>query len=197
MKAIHAMTVALAAIAATGCYSPRPRVVDGELDRGPTTTRIEAQDVRRTVEAMVESLLSDQGVLEATGGRRPVLDIYPMENKTDMILDMQSITDSIRTRLIRSRQFRFVDRTTAGKDIILIDEQAQLGLTDPSKAKRAGAQSAAEMYLTGSLTSIETRNGREIDRYYKFNMILKDLVSGEIVWTDEKEIRKVGKRPLF
>lgn len=28
------------------------------------------------------------------------------------------------------------------------------------------------------------------DRYYKFTLNLKDLRSGEIVWTDEQEIRK-------
>ena len=161
------------------------------------TSRIEPQDIRRTVEKMAESLISDAGVLEATGGKRPVLDIEPMKNRSQMIVDMQSITDSVRTRLIRSRLFRFVDRSTAGADITIMDEQAQLGLTNQRKAIRPGQQSAAEMYLTGSLTDMVTHAGRTTDRYYKFTMILKDLRSGEIVWTDEQEIRKVSVRPVF
>ena len=103
----------------------------------------------------------------------------------------------MRTRLIRSRLFRFVDRSTAGADITIMDEQAQLGLTNQRKAIRPGQQSAAEMYLTGSLTDMVTHAGRTTDRYYKFTMILKDLRSGEIVWTDEQEIRKVSVRPVF
>ena len=35
------------------------------------------------------------------------------------------------------------------------------------------------------------------DRYFKFNLNLKDLRSGEIVWTDEQEIRKDEKRRYF
>ena len=114
-----------------------------------------------------------------------------------MIVDMQSITDSVRMRLIRSRLFRFVDRSTSGADITIMDEQAQLGLTDRRKAIRPGQQSAAQMYLTGSLTDMVTRVGRVTDHYYKFTMVLKDLRTGEIVWTDEQEIRKVANRPML
>ena len=179
-----------------GCATA-PRVYESELDRTPLTTKIEPQDIRRTVEKMAESLIADPGVLDATKGERPVLDIEPMKNRSQMIVDMQSITDSVRMRLIRSRLFRFVDRSTAGADIAIMDEQAQLGLSDPRKAIRPGQQTAAQMYLTGSLTDMVTRVGRVTDHYYKFTMILKDLRTGEIVWTDEQEIRKVANRPMF
>lgn len=180
----------------TGCATA-PRITDSELDRTPMTTKIEPQDIRRTVEKMAESLIADPEVGELTKNERPVLDIEPMKNRSQMIVDMKSITDSVRTRLIRSRLFRFVDRSTAGSDIAIMDEQAQLGLTDQRKAVRPGQQSAAQMYLTGSLSDIVTRSGRVTDHYYKFTMILKDLRSGEIVWTDEQEIRKTANRPMF
>jgi uncharacterized protein (TIGR02722 family) len=182
----------------TGCATGHgPVYVGNPDDVRPLTTKIEPQDVRVTVEKMTESLLSDPGVLDATKGARPILDIEPMKNKTQMIVDMKSITDSIRMRLIRSRQFRFVDRSTSGADITIMDEQAQLGLTDRRKAIRPGRQSAAQMYLTGALSEITTKAGSVTDRYYKFSMILKDLRSGEIVWADEKEIRKVSTRSTF
>ena len=179
-----------------GCATA-PRVYESELDRTPLTTRIEPQDIRRTVEKMAESLISDPGVLDATKGERPVLDIEPMKNRSQMIVDMQSITDSVRMRLIRSRLFRFVDRSTSGADITIMDEQAQLGLTDPRKAVRPGQQTAAQMYLTGELTDMSQSDGRTLHRYYKFSMILKDLRTGEIVWADEKEVSKVTVRPIF
>ena len=175
-----------------GCTSPA--VYEADLDRAPMTAKIEPQDIRRTVEAMAESLISDPVVLEASGGKRPVLDIEPMKNRSSLMVDMKSITDSVRTRLIRSRLFRFVDRSTTGVDIAIMDEQAQLGLTNPSQAIRGGQQIAAQMYLTGSLMDMVTRAGRTTNRYYKFTMILKDLRTGEIVWTDEKEISKTSHR---
>jgi len=197
MKPITNVLLGTAMFASLVGCATAPRVYESELDRTPLTTRIEPQDIRRTVEKMAESLISDAGVLDATKGERPVLDIEPMKNRSQMIVDMQSITDSVRMRLLRSRLFRFVDRSTSGADIAIMDEQAQLGLTDPRKAIRGGKQTAAQMYLTGSLTEMSTHVGRITDRYYKFTMILKDLRSGEIVWTDEQEIRKVANRPMF
>ncbi len=182
----------------TGCATGHgPVYVGNPDDVRPLTTKIEPQDVRVTVEKMTESLLSDPGVLDATKGARPILDIEPMKNKTQMIVDMKSITDSIRMRLIRSRQFRFVDRSTSGADITIMDEQAQLGLTDRRKAIRPGHQSAAQMYLTGELTEMTQTDGRTLHRSYKFSMILKDLLSGEIVWADENPISKVTHRSVF
>ena len=194
----HLLAPAFAALVFAGCSTyERPLVYESELDRAPRSHRIEPQDVRRTVEKMAESLIADEGVIEATGGKRPVLDIEPMKNRSTSNFDMKSLTDSIRTRLIRSRLFRFVDRSTAGADIAIMDEQAQLGLTDQKKAVKPGKQSAAQMYLTGTLYDMVGSEGEHSDHYYKFSMILKDLVTGEIVWTDEQEIRKVVKRPLF
>ena len=182
----------------TGCATGHgPVYVGNPDDIRPLTTKIEPQDVRVTVEKMAESLVADPNVLEVTRGEKPILDIEPMKNKTQMIVDMKSITDSIRMRLIRSRQFRFMDRSTSGADIAIMDEQAQLGLTDRRKAIRPGQQSAAQMYLTGELTEMSQTDGRTLHRYYKFSMILKDLRSGEIVWADEKEISKATRRAVF
>ena len=196
MKTLH-IAAAMILLATAGCATRSVVVTDADGTGRPLTSKIEAQDIRATVEKMAESLISDPGVLDVTHGERPVLDIEPMQNRSQMIVDMRSITDSIRMRLIRSRLFRFVDRSTAGADIAIMDEQAQLGLTDRRKAIRPGQQSAAQMYLTGALSEITTKAGRTTDRYYKFSMTLKDLRSGEIVWADEKEIRKVSNRSVF
>jgi len=182
----------------TGCVSgPGQVVVGGADDFRQLSSKIDPQDIRLTVEHMAESLLQDANVLDFTKGEKPVLDIEPMKNKSQMIVDMKSITDSIRMRLLRSRQFRFVDRSTSGADITIMDEQAQLGLVDPRKAIRSGQGTAAQMYLTGELTEMSNRAGRITDRYYKFSMILKDLRTQEVVWADEQEIRKRTTRPMF
>ena len=188
--------MALAAAFITGCAS-MPTVTETPLDRNPMTSKLEPQDVRRTVEKMAESLISAPGVREATGGKRPVLDIEPLKNRTTQHLDMVSVTDSLRMQLLRSGLFRFVDKSTSGTDIEFMDSQANLGLTDSKKAVRAGQQSAAQMYLTGALTEIKNSVGRTTDRYFKFSMILKDLRSGELIWADEKEIRKQSVKSRF
>ena len=180
-----------------------------QLDRQAMSAALEPQDVRRTVEKMVDSMITDADVIKEVGGNKPVLDITGIKNRSTMHIDMNMITSSIRTKLIRSRLFRFVDRTTAADDLQMMNDQALNGLTDQRKAVRAGQQSAAQMYLYGELSEMRqsvhdaSENWMNItfskttDRYYKFNLNLKDLRTGEIVWTDEQEIRKDEKRRYF
>lgn len=180
-----------------------------QLDRPAMSANLEPQDVRRTVERMVDSMIADADVIKEVGGSKPVLDITGIKNRSTMHIDMNMITSSIRTKLIRSRLFRFVDRTTAADDLQFMNDQALNGLTDSRKAVRAGQQSAAQMYLYGELSEMRqevedtTENWANItfttssDRYYKFNLNLKDLRTGEIIWTDEQEIRKDQKRRVF
>ena len=180
-----------------------------QLDRQAMSAALEPQDVRRTVEKMVDSMITDADVIKEVGGNKPVLDISGIKNRSTMHLDMNMITSSIRTKLIRSRLFRFVDRTTAAADLQFMNDQALNGLTDQRKAVRAGQQSAAQMYLYGELSEMRqdvddtSENWTDItftsstDRYFKFNLNLKDLRTGEIVWTDEQEIRKSQHRAVL
>ena len=178
-----------------GCATTTAR--ETQLDRKAMSSALEPQDVRRTVEKMVDSMLADQEFIAEVGGKRPVLDITGIKNRSSMHLDMASITDSIRTKLIRSRRFRFMDRTTSADDLQFMNDQALNGMTDQAKAIRTGQQSAAQMYLYGALTEMRQKVDGVTDRYYKFTLNLKDLKSGEIIWTDEQEIRKESERSVF
>ncbi len=185
---VNGMLALALAAGAAGCATTVAR--ETQLDMKPKTAALEPQDVRRTVEKMVDSMLADQDFIAEVGGRRPVLDITGIKNRSTMHLDMASITDSIRTKLVRSRKFRFMDRTTSADDLQFMNDQALNGLTDAKKTVRAGKQSAAQMYLYGALTEMRDQTNGVTDRYFKFTLNLKDLSSGELVWTDEQEIRK-------
>ena len=191
--------VVIAAIAAafsSGC-STSMVATETQLDRKAMTAALEPQDVRRTVEKMVDSMLADQEFIAEIGGKRPVLDITGIKNRSSMHLDMRSITSSIRTKLLRSRRFRFMDRSTAADDLQIMNDQALNGMTDQSKVVKMGRQSAAQMYLYGELSEMRQHVNGVTDRYYKFTLNLKDIGSGEIVWSDEQEIRKQQETSFF
>ena len=205
MKVQMLMSAAAAAILCGCAMTAR----ETQLDRQAMSAALEPQDVRRTVEKMVDSMLADAEVIKEVGGNRPVLDISGIKNRSTMHLDMNMITSSIRTKLIRSRMFRFVDSSTSATDLKMMNDQALNGLVDPNKVVSAGQQSAAQMYLYGELSEMRqdvedaTENWVPItftsstDRYFKFNLNLKDLRTGEIIWTDEQEIRKDQKRRVL
>ncbi len=187
-----------AAVAVTGCQSTRVQNIPVDRER-PLTTDFDPDDARRTVEAMIDSLLSTRIDFSeyATQGSRPVLDISRLENRTMQHIDTVSLTDSIRTKLLRSGQFRFKDRSTAGDDLSIMNEEVEGGLVNPDKAVMPGQQIATELYLYGAIVEMRTDAGRVRDAYYKITLNLKDLKSGELVWADEKELRKERTKPIL
>jgi len=127
--------------------------------------------------------------------------VEKVKNKTTQHIDTESITDSIRTKLIRSGQFRFLDKSTDGQTISEIKRQQEQGLTKQSQASQFGTQEAAEFILTANLTEIKQKKeefwNKKTAVYYKFTMNLKNLRSGILEWSDEKEISKLKKDPRF
>lgn len=193
---IRLFAAAVAVAFVSGCASTGVQRTSLDRDR-PLTERFDPDDARKTVEYMVDSMLQFGPVVEITSAGRPVLDIAPMQNRTREHIDTRALTTSIRTKLLRTGQFRFKDRASSATDIEIMNEEAELGLVDRQKAVRAGSQSATELYLSGEIMDMRTQVGRRIDQYYYIMMTLKDLSSGEIIWTDEQEIRKERKRSIL
>ena len=195
MKTLLHMTLMTAVLTfIAGCGS----VGETDLDKQAATTKLEPQDVRRVSEAMVESLLSDDVFFTrwAKDGP-PVLDIEPIRNQTTQQITLTMVTDSMRNQLRRSGKFDFVDRSTSNVDRDIMGDQATGGLVAQDKAVQMGQQVGAQMVLTGTLAGIQDTVGRTTDQYYKFSLILKDLKSGLIAWSDEKEIRKERTRAVL
>ena len=161
------------------------------------STDFGASDLQQTAAAMVDSLLTFPPIVEATSQRRPVLTVSKVKNKTMQHIDTESLTDSIRAKLIKSGKFRFIDRTTEAEAIAEVKDQQEDGLTKQSQVVQFGQQEAAEFMLTANLSEIAQKAGNVKDVYYKFTMSLKNLKTGILEWSDEKEIRKVGKRSTF
>lgn len=162
------------------------------------STDFDPDDLRDTVTSLVEDMATFPSVVELTAKGRPVLTMERLRNDTGQIdLDTKNITDAIRTQLLRTGKFRFKDRTTSELDIAIINEQNNQGLTDTAKAVQPGQQTASELYLYGAITEMVQKAGRIKDVYYKVTLNLKDLKTGELLWSEYKELRKEKKRPVF
>jgi uncharacterized protein (TIGR02722 family) len=146
---------------------------------------------------MVDSMMTFPPIVEMTSARRPVVSVDVVKNKTMQHIDTESITDSIRAKLIRSGKFRFIDRTTDAQAIEELTTQQDSGLVDKQSAIKFGQQLGAEFLLTSNFSEITQKAGNTTDVYYKFTMSLKNLKTGILEWSDEKEIRKVFNRGTF
>jgi penicillin-binding protein activator len=185
----------LLALLASGCATT---VEYGDATSSkPISTEFGSSDLQQIAAKMVDSLLAFPPIMDVTANRRPVLMVDSVKNKTMQHIDTESVTDSIRTRLIRSGKFRFTDRTTdeAFKEELRVQNDS--GLVDPSTAVKFGKQIGAEFMLTANLSEIAQSAGRVHDVYYKFTMNLRNLRTGIIEWADEQEIRKQKTNPIL
>ena len=112
-----------------GCAGPQVQYGDAGSSK-PLSTEFGSSDLQQIADSMVESLLIFPPVVEMTAKKRPVMSVDKVKNKTMQHIDTESITDSVRAKLIKSGKFRFIDRTTDEQTIDEIKTQQNSGLVD-------------------------------------------------------------------
>ena len=186
---------AIVAIAfTTGCAGPRA-FTKGTYEDPQTIAllddRFNENDMQLIAKKMVGSIL--EAPLPEAGGQMPAVMLGRMRNRTTEHIDMVALSDKIKTALIQSGKLRFVDATNR-PDIAAEYEYQQSGYVDPAQAKAPGKQTGSDFLLTGTLSANVQEVGKDKLIYYKATFQLTNLETAEIVWTDEKEIRKAYKK---
>ncbi len=152
-------------------------------------------DINAVAERMVNSLIRHPLI---SGGARPVMQVSTLRNKTTEHLDVKSITDKIRTALIKTGMVRFTAASDANRELQEnLEYQNNSGMVNSNTAKAAGRQIGTGYLLYGEIGSIIKTTGRVTETYYKLTLNMVDVETGIIEWADEKEILKRGDRSLF
>ncbi len=151
-------------------------------------------DLQMIAEKMVRSVLASPVVQE---GNRPVVLVSRVRNKTDEHIDTKTITDKIRTTLVRSGAVRFAADEVREEVMQELRYQNETGFVDPDKRKRIGKLVGPGYLLMGEISSIRKKAGRETDLYFKMTLNLVEIETGLIRWAEDEEIRKGQKRPLI
>jgi uncharacterized protein (TIGR02722 family) len=185
---IAALAVSTLALGLAGCAS---KVSYGDAQAVETVnTDFGSTDLQQIAAKMVDDMLVFPPIVQVTAQRRPVVFVDKVMNKTTEHIDLQSVTDTISTKLINSGKFRFVDMTAVKAVQEQLKYQTESGNVDPAQAVRLGQQTGAEYMLYGNMASIVKQDGNTRDVYYKFTLKLLHLQSGIVEWQGEKEIRK-------
>lgn len=145
-------------------------------------------DMRKISETMVESL--SQSRVISSVRKPPVVLVTLVKNKTAEHIDMKSMTDKIRTALIKSGKFRFTEKEVREELAGEVEYQEESGYVDATTAKKKGKQIGADYFLTGEITTRIQEVGKKKYIYYKANFNLVNIDTGIIDWSDEKELRK-------
>jgi penicillin-binding protein activator len=196
----YSLLVLLATLISGCATTSSPTVVgNGNVQYGDAkavetvTNEFGSTDLQMIAESMTRSLLESKAINES--GKRPLITLSDVKNKTSEYIDTASITESIRTQLVRSGSVRFarsIDEMQKQTDEL--NRQSQSGLYDKKKSAKLGKMEGATYQLDGTITSIVKKSGSVKDVWYKFTLNMVDIESGVLEWSDEKQIRKTTKR---
>jgi uncharacterized protein (TIGR02722 family) len=161
------------------------------------TTAFGSTDLQQSSITLVDSLLTTEHIVSLLKGKRPVLFIDGIKNKTSEHIDTESITDTISTKLISTGKFRFIDMTKVESVKKQYDYQNKSGLVNEETSVKVGRQIGADYMLYGNISSIVKRAKSTKDIYMKITLKLMDIESGIIEWQGEKEIRKQNNKTFL
>jgi penicillin-binding protein activator len=191
MRASHLFPVALAvvALAASGC-GPKA-FTKGEYD---DPTRVELlddkfneADMQQMADTVIKAMVACDHVGKAP--KPPVVIVEKVKNRTEEHIDTVSMTDKIRTALIKSGKVRFVNKEERGT---LDDEYTynESGAVENPTQKKKGKQIGADYILSGAMATNVQEVGNDKYIYYKLTMNLTSVDTSTIDCVEEREIRK-------
>lgn len=153
-------------------------------------------DAHKTAEILINSMISKPWLEEyqkGGKGKRPVLLVDDVENRTDEHIDTKALTEFVRDELVNSGKIRFVDAAKREKILSEIKYQ-QSGAVNKATAKQTGKQTGADFMLSGGISSQVHKMDDTKTVTYLTNLILTDFETGEIVWSQKYEVKKKFKR---
>ncbi|MBC7692755.1 MAG: penicillin-binding protein activator LpoB [Methylotenera sp.] len=188
-RPVLAAVVITALLTASGC-GPKA-FTKGEYD---DPTRVELlddkfneSDMQQMADTVIKAMVACDYVGKAP--KPPVVIVEKVQNRTEEHIDTVSMTDKIRTALIKSGKVRFVNKPERGT----IEEEYQYNegpnVAAPT-AKKRGKQIGADYILSGAMATNVQQVGNDKFIYYKLTMNLTNMDTSTIDCTEERELRK-------
>jgi uncharacterized protein (TIGR02722 family) len=171
--------------------------VKGDYDKDVTSTNLlndqwSETDMQQAVKDLVASLSQHPAVSAAK--TPPIVILQGLQNKTSEHIDTQSVGDMLRVELMKSGKMSFVNKEGRSGVTEELEHQETSGQFNEANKKKKGGQISADFYIDGRLYSIVQEVGKDKTVYYKLTLQLTNLNTNLMVWTDQKQIRKVYKK---
>jgi uncharacterized protein (TIGR02722 family) len=189
-KAILLGVLVGSSLMASSCGGPKA-FTKGEYD---DPTRVELlddkfneADMQQMSDTIIKAMVACPYVAKAP--KPPVVIVEQVQNRTEEHIDMQSLTDKIRTALIKSGKVRFVNKAERGtlEDEYKYNEGGSV--SGPTQKKR-GSQIGADYIFSGAMATNIQQVGDDKFIYYKLTINMTSLETSTIDCTEEREIRK-------
>jgi uncharacterized protein (TIGR02722 family) len=144
-------------------------------------------DMLQMADTLSKAIVSCEAVVKSKS--KPVVMVETIQNNTEEHIDMQMLTDKIRTSLIKSGKVRFVNKGERGT----LDQEYkynEAGNTSEETRKKRGKQTGVDYLISGAMATNIQEVGNDKFIYYKLNMNLTNVETSEIDCVEDKELRK-------
>jgi uncharacterized protein (TIGR02722 family) len=177
-------------VVASGCGGPRA-FTQGQYSDPEEIAMLDDKWNQNDMQLVAKTVINSMEAWVGTAGiaGKPVVILEQPKNRTAEHIDMGALYDHVKTSLINSGRFTFLDKA-ARQDIAGELEYQDSGYVDSAEAIARGKQKAAQFFLGGVITSNVQQVGKQKSVYYKATFELTDIETTEILWTDHKEIVK-------
>ncbi len=194
-------TVLLTAVLlASGCSAFRQSVNSEDPRSASTlTAKFDQRDLLEMAEQLAADILTHP--FPPAGTAAPIVASLGINNNTRTHLDVVSLEDTLTTHLLNSGQMQFVN--TARRDDLIKEQGYQLANATEASRVQIGKQLGARYMLTGSITEIGARTGKQVraskqeDVYYQLTLEITDLETGLIVMRKQRDRLRRKSSPLF
>lgn len=193
------IVVTLALTLGSGCSAFRSSVKEVDVANAkPMDASYDFSDLRWLGNSIGTDLAA--APLLAQSGKKPILVVMGIQNRTSRHIDTKAITDTTRTVVINSGKADFVNESQ--RDTLLKEQGYQLANCTPETRNAIGRQLGAKYMLTGSLVELkkeapkQVRLSRKEEIYYQLTIEVTDLETGLIAWTQQKERARGASKPV-
>jgi len=187
------LLAAAAAVFLCACATSVKRVgTDTTID---LSGRWNDADSRMAAEELISDCLARSWILQASAatGSKPTVIVGTVRNLSSEHLNTTVLVEDLQRALINSGRVTFVaSRAERGE---LREERLEQAVNSSEETRKEhGREIGADFMLSGSVNTIEDREGGRSVVLYQVDMKLLDLESNQIVWSGQKKIKKAVKR---
>ncbi len=199
MRAQSTLALILATILLSGCSAFRQNISDQDPDSASTLT---ARFDQRDLIEMAEQIKGD--IIEhpfPRDGSTPIIAPLGIQNNTRTHLDTDALEKTLVTQLLNTGKMQFIN--TNRRDALMREQGYQLENATEETRVKVGRQLGARYMLTGSITEIAQRSGRQVraskqqDVYYQLTVDVTDLETGLLVLRKQRDRMRRQSTPLI
>ena len=194
---LRPFAVGLLGLLLTACGSTRDTRVDLDAADSVTGTGLQSMDIRTMAQRFAAALQADGILAPGKEGERVSFYVTQLRNDSADVIDKELILVNLRTALFKSygRRVRFLDRSPEANELVdaerRMKERGQV--TGTNDRQVAGSDYA----LKGLIKSRDRQSGRLRSSYIVVTLELVDLVTGELMWTDDYQMKTESEKSVI